>query len=88
MPKDLDAKGVNIIQIVVYSALKPKNVDDFTQMVKWNKEILPKYLESGKLSKGVVPLKVYNGGLEDLPEAIDYVRQGKTSGQKIVVLLK
>jgi len=73
---------------IVPSALEPKNVDDFTQMTQWNKEIIPKYLESGKLFKGVVPLKVYNGGLEDLPEAIDYVRQGKTSGQKVVVVFK
>jgi len=74
--------------ISVYSALKPENVDDFRQMVEWNKKILPKYLETGSVSKGVVPLKVFMGGLEDLAEAIDYVRQGNTSGKKVVVTLK
>jgi NADPH-dependent curcumin reductase CurA len=64
------------------------NGDDFKQMVNWNKNVLPKYLESGKLSKGVVPLKVFTGGLDELPEAIDYVRQGKTSGHKVVATLK
>ena len=73
--------------IVVYSALKPKNEDDFKQMAEWNGKILPKFFESGRLSKGVVPLKVFNG-LEELPEALDYVRQGKNSGEKVVVSLK
>ncbi|KIM27903.1 hypothetical protein M408DRAFT_70528 [Serendipita vermifera MAFF 305830] len=106
-PKDLNTHGVDVHWILVYSALKPKNADDFTKMVEWNGKILPptnvddftkmaewngkilpKYLETGKLHKGVVPLKVYTGGLDELPEAIDYVRQGKTSGQKVVVLLE
>jgi hypothetical protein len=87
-PKDFNNNGVDVHMILVYSALKPKNVDDFRQMVEWNEKILPKYLETGKLSKGVVPLKVFTGGLDDLPEAIDYVRQGNTSGQKVVVTLK
>jgi hypothetical protein len=87
-PEDFNNNSVDVHMIFVYSALNPKNADDFRQMVDWNKEILPKYLETGNLSKGVVPLKVFTGGLEDLPEAIDYVRQGNTSGQKVVVTLK
>ena len=87
-PKNFDSKGVDVHRVLIYSALKPKNEDDFRQMVEWNKEILPAYLESEKLSKGVVPLKVFSGGLDHLPEALDYVRQGKTSGQKVVVTLK
>jgi NADPH-dependent curcumin reductase CurA len=87
VPKEIDAKGVTYHHILVYSTLKPKNESDFTKMAEWYR-ILPSYVESGKLSKGVVPLKVYDGGLDDIPEAIDYVRQGKTSGQKVVVTLK
>jgi len=87
-PKDLDTKDVDVHRIIIYSALKPKNTEDFKQMAEWNGTILPKFLETGKLSGGVVPLKIFTGGLEDLPEAIDFVRKGKNSGQKVVVTLK
>lgn len=73
--------------MLVYSVLKPKNAKDFAHITNWHKR-LPEYVESGKLGKGVVPLKVFSGGLDDLPEALDYVRQGKTSGQKVVVTIK
>jgi len=85
-PKDFDAKGAEVINILVYSTLKPTNTDDHRKMTEWNKKITS-YIESGKISKGVVPLKVFHG-FEQLPEAIDYVRQGKVSGQKLVVTLK
>jgi len=85
--KDLDTHGVKIHHILVYSVLKPKNEADFAYITDWYKR-LPSYIESGKLSKGVIPLKIFDGGLEDLPEALDYVRQGKVSGQKVVVILK
>lgn len=85
--KDLDSKGVKVLEILVYSALKPKNEKDFKQMADWN-ERLPSYVEAGKLGQGTVPLKVFSGGLDDIPEAIDYLRQGKHSGQKVVVTLK
>lgn len=86
-PKEADTKGVKYHPILIYSTLKPKNESDFKRIGEWYR-ILPSYVESGKLPKGVVPLKVYDGGLEDIPEALDYVRQGKTSGQKVVVTLK
>jgi len=82
----LDTKGVNVLVTYVFEGTKPENTDDFRRMVEWNKR-LPGYIEAGKLPKGVVPLKVFRGGMEDLPEAIDYVRQGKTSGQKVVVTM-
>lgn len=56
-------------------------------MADWNQR-LPSYIEAGQLGQGTVPLKVFAGGLEELPEAIDYLREGKQSGQKIVVTLK
>jgi NADPH-dependent curcumin reductase CurA len=46
---------------------------------------IPKLIEQGVLRGGTVPLHVWPQGLEGIPDAIDYVRQGKTSGQKVVV---
>jgi NADPH-dependent curcumin reductase CurA len=40
------------------------------------------------LGKGLVPLKVFSGGIEEIPAALDYVRQGKNSGEKVVVTFK
>jgi NADPH-dependent curcumin reductase CurA len=73
--------------VFVYSVLQPNNVEDFGHIIDWYRR-LPEYVESGKLGEGIVPLKAFSGGLDDLPEALDYVRQGKTSGQKVVVTIK
>ncbi|KAG8835646.1 hypothetical protein FRC18_000195 [Serendipita sp. 400] len=82
VPKDIDSNDVNVKGILIYAALKPKNEVDFKMLTDWN-ERLPSYVEEGKLHK-VVPLKRFQG-FSKLPEAIDYVRQGKVSGEKLVV---
>ena len=46
---------------------------------------IPKLIEQGVLREGTVPLLVWPQGLEGIPDAIDFIRQGKTSGQKVVV---
>ena len=47
---------------------------------------IPKLIQEGVLRKGFIPILVWaQDGLEGLPSAIDYVRQGKHSGQKVVV---
>jgi hypothetical protein len=47
---------------------------------------VPKLIQEGFLHKGSVPILVWaQDGLEGVPAAIDYVRQGKHSGQKVVV---
>jgi len=87
IPK-LDPNGVDIIGIFAYSPLEEKNMKDFKLMAKWNRKILPGYLEAGKLSPSTIPPKVYKGGLEAIPEALDYSRQRKVSGEKVVVSLR
>jgi len=46
---------------------------------------IPKLIEQGVLREGTVPLRVWPQGLEGIPDAIDFIRQGKASGQKVVV---
>ena len=47
---------------------------------------VPKLIQDGVLRKGFIPTLVWaQEGLEGVPSAIDYVRQGKHSGQKVVV---
>jgi hypothetical protein len=68
------------------TALKP-GTEDFEQMADWNGRV-SQYIKSGKLAEGLVPLNIFSGGIGDVPAAIDYVRQGRTSGQKVVVSFK
>ena len=46
---------------------------------------IPTLIEQGALREGTVPLLVWPQGLEGIPDAIDFTRQGKASGQKVVV---
>jgi hypothetical protein len=85
-PRDLDTKGVNLHHILLVTALKP-GTGDFEQMVDWNRRV-SQYIESGKLGERLVPLNIFSGGIGDVPAAIDYVRQGQTSGHKVVVPFK
>lgn len=85
--EDLNKKGVITHEIFIFTALDPKNENDFKQLSDWY-NVLPSYIDLGKIGAGTVPLKIYPGGLEDLSEAIDYVRQGKTSGQRVVVTFR
>jgi hypothetical protein len=67
--------------------LSPQNEHESKHVADWNTGI-SSYIESGKLGKGLVPLKVFSGGIEEIPAALDYVRQGKNSGEKVVVTFK
>jgi hypothetical protein len=73
--------------ILLYDTLNPQNEHEFKHIADWNTRI-SSYIESGKLGKGLVPLKVLSGGIEEIPAALDYVRQGKNSGEKVVVTFK
>ena len=47
---------------------------------------IPKLIQEGILHQGLIPILVWaQPGLEGVPSAIDYIRQGKHSGQKVVV---
>lgn len=82
-PEFKEGRKVRPNHILVYSALKPKN-DDFGLMAEWNR-LLPSWIEEGKLGPGVVPLNKQFCGLEQLDSALDFVRQGRVSGHKVVV---
>jgi len=53
-------------------------------MAEWYR-LLPSWIEVGKLGAGVVPLNKQFSGLEQLDSALDFVRQGRVSGHKVVV---
>ncbi|KAI0764637.1 GroES-like protein [Fomes fomentarius] len=46
---------------------------------------MPKLIELGKLRAN--PLKLWNGGLDAIPEGIQYIKEGKQHGEKIVYRL-
>jgi len=55
-------------------------------MAIWNK-LLPKLIEEGKLGQGSVPLKHWPGGLDGVLDAVNYVRDGNVSAEKLVLTL-
>lgn len=71
--------------IVIYSTLEAKNKANYDLIVDWNKRLLPRWIEEGKLGEGTVPLKHFEGGIDGILDAVDYSRQGKVSGEKLVV---
>ena len=81
-----EGQKIQTNHILVYSALKPNN-DDFKLMAEWYR-LLPSWVEAGRLSAGVVPLNKQFRGLEQLDSALDFVRQGRVSGHKVVVDLE
>jgi len=88
VPPAPEFKGqkVQTNHILIYSALKPNN-DDFKLMAEWY-QLLPSWIEAGRLGAGVVPLNKQFHGLEQLDSALDFVRRGRVSGHKVVVNLE
>jgi len=69
---------------LIYSALDKQNEHDFAGIHEWYEHITA-LIEEGKLSS--IPLKHWEGGLEGLTGALDFLRQGKTSAEKLVAKL-
>ena len=78
-----EGQKVRVNHILIYSALKPQN-DDFGLMAEWYR-LLPSWIEEGRLGAGVVPLDKQFSGLGQLDSALEFVRQGRVSGHKVVV---
>lgn len=79
---DIEMPNVTVEPTLVYTALDPNNTQDFEFMTDWNRR-LPEF--AGLLN--VTPLRRWSGGLEAIPEALDYLQAGKLSAEKIVVSL-
>lgn len=56
-------------------------------MAEWY-QLLPSWIEAGRLGAGAVPLNKQFSGLEQLGAALDFVRSGRVSGHKVVVDLE
>ncbi|GAA6040361.1 hypothetical protein JCM8097_007575 [Rhodosporidiobolus ruineniae] len=63
----------------------PKMDDDKKQMEEWLAGPIPELFAAGKLRSN--PLLKREGGLEKLPEGLDYLKAGKNSAQKLVYSL-
>ncbi|KAG9010815.1 hypothetical protein FRB94_009722 [Tulasnella sp. JGI-2019a] len=71
--------NVTVERTVIYTGLDPSN-GDHKLIAEWYRQ-LPKYATQ----LNVMPLKKWLGGLAALPEALDYLKAGKTSAEKISV---
>ncbi|KDQ11901.1 hypothetical protein BOTBODRAFT_176897 [Botryobasidium botryosum FD-172 SS1] len=76
--------NVEVEHTLLFDVLDKSNDKDFADIQEWYK-YLPGLVEKGKVSS--VPLKHWEGGLAGISEALDYLRQGKVSAEKIVLTL-
>ncbi|KAG9019373.1 hypothetical protein FRB90_003477 [Tulasnella sp. 427] len=78
------ATRVDPLMIFVYSGLDVSEdpQSDYAKLVEWYSQ-LPTYTKEIK----VMPLKKWSGGLDALPEALEYLKAGKASAEKIAITL-
>ncbi|KIO30118.1 hypothetical protein M407DRAFT_242320 [Tulasnella calospora MUT 4182] len=78
------ATRVDPLRIYVYGGLDVSDdpQSDYAKLVEWYSE-LPKYAKDMK----VMPIKRWPGGLDALPEALEYLKAGKASAEKIAITL-
>jgi len=67
---------------LVYSALESSNTTDYEGLKDWYAH-LPGLVEEGKIKPQ--PLKKFEGGMEALGEALDYLKSGKVRREKVVL---
>ncbi|KAG8966253.1 hypothetical protein FRC03_012264 [Tulasnella sp. 419] len=78
-------QNVEPLRIYIYTVLKRENKEDHDKMAEWNE-----YLSSSQdLAKNlkVMPLKHWEGGLDAIPAALQYLDEGKMRAGKISLLL-
>jgi len=75
---------VNLTQVLAFDIWNPTS-SSHKLTTEFYKRV-PKLIEKRILREGLIPTLVWEqSGLKGVPPAIDYVRQGKHSGQKVVV---
>ncbi|KAG8870516.1 hypothetical protein FRB97_009684, partial [Tulasnella sp. 331] len=72
--------GVEAVFTMVTAKIMPEERKSFANLSDWYRRV-PEYATQ----LNVVPIKVWEGGLEAAPEALDYMRAGRVSAQKIVL---
>ncbi|KAG8959626.1 hypothetical protein FRC03_007689 [Tulasnella sp. 419] len=77
--------NIELEEILIYTSLK-KGTRDFDDMAAWYRKLSSSPELVAKLK--VAPLKHWEGGLNGIPEAVDYLRSGQVSAQKIVLRIQ
>jgi len=80
-PKKGEDDKVELERVYIYTVLE-RGTAAFAAISEWYRQ-LPQFVEKLK----VIPLKRWPGGLDAIPEALEFLRAGKTSAEKIVVTL-
>ncbi|KAI0707838.1 GroES-like protein [Earliella scabrosa] len=89
-------KDVEVIHTLLYTALGrafdfgpdtqyPASLEDKAQIVQFLKK-LPQLVLEGAVKP--LPVKLWEGGLEAIPDGLQYMREGKVSAEKIVYRLQ
>jgi len=79
VPEGSGLTNVDVVLTAIPLALYPSNPDEFAKMSDWNRR-LPEYASE----LNVVPLKKWDGGLDGVPSALEYMKAGNVRAQKIV----
>ncbi|KAG9035680.1 hypothetical protein FRB95_010918 [Tulasnella sp. JGI-2019a] len=64
----------------VSTGIDPSHPESFAKMSDWYRRV-PGYVSE----LNIMPIKIWEGGLDAIPEALEYMKAGKVSAQKIVV---
>ncbi|KAG9010810.1 hypothetical protein FRB94_009717 [Tulasnella sp. JGI-2019a] len=64
----------------VSTGIDPSHPESFSKMSDWYRRV-PGYVSE----LNIMPIKIWEGGLDAIPEALEYMKAGKVSAQKIVV---
>jgi NADPH:quinone reductase-like Zn-dependent oxidoreductase len=78
--------NVKVFASLLYNAQDKANKAEYDTIVDWNKR-LPGIIEGGNLGVGSIPLKHWIRGIENIPDALKYVQDGRVSGEKLVLTL-
>ncbi|KAG8846756.1 hypothetical protein FRB96_001781 [Tulasnella sp. 330] len=71
---------VKAVSTMIVAGLDPAERESFANLSDWYRR-LPEYASQ----LNVVPIKIWEGGLDAVPEALGYMQAGKVSAQKIVL---
>ncbi|KAG9010811.1 hypothetical protein FRB94_009718 [Tulasnella sp. JGI-2019a] len=77
---DHGVANVEVVQIQVGAGNNPARPTEFALMSEWYRR-LPQYLSE----LNGIPLKVWDGGLDGVSEALDYMKAGKVSAEKVII---
>jgi hypothetical protein len=84
--EDLELNYPGVRATYVFGPPHPGDIEERECIEEWNRR-MPAYLQSGKLPKSLIPLKVFRGGISDLPKVVHFIKTAVDLTQDLVVTM-